>query len=183
MQGINASSVCDLMVEAKFEPGDHITQAFKNQLKIPVNFGINLKFHMQRGVEIYRCYKRELPEDMRQVLKTEDFCLADPQQAEEGCDTMFIHGIIGEDMINEMEESIITKVGSVGLKTTRSFFGDILHGKSHFIKFPYKSGKLELKEEQEFATDGICQCGVVPIYISDSSGSGKEFRYQGEEHK
>jgi hypothetical protein len=174
MQGINAASICDLMVEAKFIPGDHVTSAFREKTKVPNDFSINLQFHVQKGVEIFKCYKRELPDAVRQKLLSDEFCLADPEQAQEGCDNLYIHGIIGEDVIHEMEETQITKVSEAGMRTTRTYFGDLLHGRSQFIRFPYKTGGLEMKEEQEFAINDICQNSIIPVYLNSSQEDKEE---------
>jgi hypothetical protein len=165
MQGINSQSVCDMMFEAKFVPGPHITHEYKTQLKIPDNFGVNMQFHVQKGIEVFKCYKRELPGDIRSELLANGFCMADPHQVEEGEDMLLIHGIIGEDSISGMDESIITKIGTVGMKTTRSLYGDLLHGKSHYIKFPYKKGYVDLKDEQDFIAHTICQYGITPVLV------------------
>jgi hypothetical protein len=100
--------------------------------------------------------------------------MADPHQTEEGDDMLLIHGIIGEDSMNGMDETIITKVGTVGMKTTRSLYGDLLHGKSHYIKFPYKVGSLDLKDEQNFTTNKICQYGITQVLISGEEGVPSE---------
>jgi hypothetical protein len=177
MQGINASSTCDLMVEAKFVPGDHINQGFKNTVNMPANFGPVLQFHIQRGISEFKGYKRELPEDIRKELVKPIYCLADPEQGDEGCETLLIHGIIGEDMINELEETSITKIGAVGMKTTRTYYGDVLHGKSHFIKFPYNKGKVDLSEEQDFAIERICQYGIYQCPIRKQEDLRAELQY------
>jgi hypothetical protein len=180
MQGINSSSICDMMFEARFIPGEHITSEYKSLMKVPEDFGVTMQFHIQKSIESFKGFKRELPDDVRTELQSSKFCLADPNQAEDGCDTLIIHGIIGEDMINELEESTITKIGDKGLKVTRTLFGDIIHGKSHHIKFPYRVGGLELKEEQEFAAnEEFCQYGIVPVFISGQNDiiDQKDYEY------
>jgi hypothetical protein len=178
MQGINASSVCDLMVEAQFVPGDHITQEFRKEAGIPVNFGTTMQFHVQRGVSSFKCYKRQLPDDVRRELLQPSFCLADPEQSAEGEELLLIHGIIGEDMINEMDESKISKVGAVGIKTTRTLFGDLVHGKSHFIQFPYEKGGLKMTEEQDFTLHRSIQSGFCqPIMIEEDNLVTSETNY------
>jgi hypothetical protein len=177
MQGINASSICDLMLEAKFIPGNHITPEFLSNVGVPANFGIPMQFHIQRGVEVFKGYKRQLPEDVRKELAKSTFCLADPAQAEEGDDVLLIHGIIGEDMINEIDESVITKVGKVGMKVTRSLFGDLVHGRSHYISFPYNSGGVRMKDDQDFSADRICQFGIYESPLKSEGALLDEVSY------
>jgi hypothetical protein len=47
------------------------------------------------------------------------------------------------------------------MKVTRSLFGDILHGNSHFIDFPYKVGEVTMKGEQDFAYGPIYPFGII----------------------
>jgi hypothetical protein len=136
-----------------------------------------MQFHIQRGVEVFKAYKRQLPEDIRKELAKPNFCLADPEQGDEGDEVMLIHGIMGEDMINEIEETTITKVGSVGMKTTRSFYGDLVHGKSHFVSFPYKKGGVDMKQEQDFALDNICQYGIYQCPLQKEKDLSDELEY------
>jgi hypothetical protein len=148
MHGINAVSVCDLMLEAMFMPGPHISSEFKKEMKMPENFGLKLKFFVQRDVKAYTCCKQELPEDALKQILTPEFTLADPHQATKGDETLYIHGIIGEDQISLFEESMIRKVGSAGLKTTRTYFGDMIHGNSHFLNANLTEGNLQMKVKQ-----------------------------------
>jgi hypothetical protein len=163
MHGINAVSVCDLMMEAMFIPGTHITKDFKTTMGMAHNFGIPLSFYVQRDVRVYKSYKRELPQDVIAELSKPEYTLADPEQGAEGDDTLYVHGIIGEDQISRFEEHNSRKIGSEGMKVTRTYFGDLLHGNSHFLEYPIKNGKVEMKEPESSQAVHVYQLGLEPV--------------------
>lgn len=174
LHGINAPSICDLMVKAKFTPSNHLSKEFRTSVGITDNFSVPMKFHIQKGVEVFKTYKHALPEYIQALLKDPSISLADPEQNAPGDDVLYIHGIIGEDQINELEETSISKVGKEGMKVTRSYYGDILHGRSHFIYFPYETTGLELKGKQAFSCDRICQYGMESVPLSSPDDSERE---------
>ena len=82
-------------MEAMFIPGSHISKDFKTQMGMPVNFGAKLQFYIQNDVWVYKSYKRELPDEILTELRKPEYVLADPEQAMEGDDNLYVHGIIG----------------------------------------------------------------------------------------
>jgi hypothetical protein len=60
MHGINAVSLCDLMVEASFAPGPHIPKSFLISMGKSSDFQMSLQFFVQKDVRAYRCPKQEL---------------------------------------------------------------------------------------------------------------------------
>jgi len=161
MHGINAVSICDLMLEAKFMPGPHISSDFKTTMGIQQDFGVTMQFFVQRDVKAYKCQKQELTGVVLKELAKPEFMLADPDQATEGEEVLYVHGIIGEDQISMLEESNIRKIGDAGLKATRTVFGDMIHGNSHFLSVNNKKGAVEMRQKHEFHYDTICQYGLI----------------------
>lgn len=171
LQGINAQSLCHMMARIKFCPGPHVSQSFRQKMNIRDDFGVYMNFHIQNEIEVFKTYKRNLPDDVGEAISRASLTLADPEQLAPGNDMLYIHGIIGEDQIHELDETIIQHVGNEGMKATRSKFGDILHGRSHYIKFPYGSNGLELKGGQDFALDNIAQYGILSEPLNDPDSS------------
>lgn len=161
MHGINAVSTCDLMVETKFQPGKHITEEFLKSMGKEADFGITLQFFVQKDVTAYRCQKQELTQDVRQELAKQEYLLADPHQITEGHETLFIHGIIGEDQIGLLEEQNIRKLGDSGMKVTRTLFGDLLHGNSHFMEVHKTVREVEMKYRNGLCLNTICLYGLM----------------------
>lgn len=153
--GVNTEAplTCNLVCEAKLKPASHIKSSFRTLMKVDNEFEVKVKFLVQPQVKSYASYKYELPEDIRNELNKNEFHMADPEQKKPGESRIFIHGILGEDFIDEIGESKILRVGSSSMKVTRSKFGDLLHGKSHFIYYPYKDSELKLK--QPLSQDGL----------------------------
>jgi hypothetical protein len=167
MHGINGSSHTDLMIEALFIPGPHIPKSYKEAMGLAVNFGVSLKFFCQRDVRVYKDWKAELPTELVDELKKPDYVLADPEQAVAGSELLYVHGIIGEDQIDSLDETVIRKVGTSGMKVTRTKFGDLLHGKSHFIDYPFKKGKAGMREEWDCQTvTTVLQYGLEPVPLN-----------------
>jgi hypothetical protein len=170
MHGINAVSYCDLMLTARFIPGPHITKEFKATMKLADNFGLSMDFFVQRDVKAYTCFKQQLPDDVLAQLAKPEFTLADPHQALPGDETLYVHGIIGEDQISKLEESMIRKVGSEGLKTTRTYFGDVIHGNSHFLSANLTEDNLQLRYKQN---PTIYQYGIIAqTTVEDNNKDG-----------
>jgi hypothetical protein len=167
MHGINGSSFTDLMVKATFIPGPHIPKNFKEAMGLATNFGITLDFFCQRDVRVYKDWKAELPTEIVDELVKPEYVLADPEQAASGAELLYVHGIIGEDQIDSLDETVIRRVGTSGMKVTRTKFGDLLHGKSHFIEYPFKKGKAGMREEWDCSIDNVVhQYGLEPVPLS-----------------
>jgi hypothetical protein len=161
MHGINAVSTCDLMVETKFIPGTHINEEFLKSMGKSADFGITLQFFVQKDVTAYRCQKQELTPEIRTELAKPEYVLADPHQATEGHETLFIHGIIGEDQIGLLEEQNIRKLCDSGMKVTRTLFGDLLHGNSHFMEINKTVQGVEMKSKNGLCFNTICLYGLI----------------------
>jgi hypothetical protein len=167
MHGINAVSTCDLMVEAKFAPGPHIPESFLISMGKSADFNITLQFFVQKDVRAYRCPKQELTPEVRKELAKQSYTLADPNQNTEGDEILYVHGIIGEDQIGLLEEHNIRKLVDSGMKVTRTLFGDLLHGNSHFLDLIRPKGEFEMKQPAQAAACSEIQsasCSEVCLY-------------------
>lgn len=150
LTGINSSSSMDLICNFTFIPGAHITKDFRACMRQRPDFNVRFNMHIQYNVEVFKTKRRILPDFIIEPLSNTDYyCLADPAQIQKSEDPLYIHGIIGEHMIPLLDETHIIKITNNEISLTRGQFGDVIHGRSHFVIYPWQESELKIKEDGE----------------------------------
>lgn len=131
--GINSINQCELVCHAKILPGEHITEEFRGEYKVPQKFSVSVDFFLMKGMQVFTSYKPALPRDIVSTLSGKHYCLADPEQISPHDNLIYIHGILGGNALAELGRKAFETVPQTKMTTCRSYFGDLLLGPSHFI--------------------------------------------------
>lgn len=146
ISGINSMNECDLVCHARIEPGQHLSAEFKEAVKLPKNFSLEVDFFLMRGMQVFTSFKPAMPTEIVSTLSGKTYHLADPEQIAIHDSVIYIHGILGVNAISQLGKKSFQAVPGTKLTTCRSYFGDLLFGASHFLYNSAEPNKLPLDD-------------------------------------